>query len=261
MKPAVLMLALAACVAGAARPAQAEPSRADLARVGVQAPAGAREPLGLAFTDESGRPKTLRQAMDGRPALLVFEDFRCKTLCGPALSIVAAGIGRSGLRPGRDFRLVSIGLNPRETPADAIAFRDARLAGDPALIDGSRFLIGSAETIAQATRALGYGYAYDPVADQFTHPVAAFVLAADGRLTRVLPQTALTASDLRDAFAGADRGEVGDIVDRLALLCHGLIPLDGRNDGAVQTGLRAAALATLLAMAALAVFGFRRRAS
>ena len=260
MKPAVLMLILAACAAGAA-PTQAEPSRADLAHVGVQAPAGAREPLGLAFTDASGRPTTLRQAIGDRPALLVFEDFRCKTLCGPALSIVAAGIGRSGLRPGRDFHLVSIGLNPRETPADATAFRDARLAGDPALVDGSRFLVGSAETIAQATRALGYGYAYDPVADQFTHPVAAFVLAADGRLTRVLPQTALTASDLREAFAGAGRGEVGDIVDRLGLLCHGLFPLDGRNDGAVQTGLRAAALATLLAMAALAAFGFRRRAS
>ena len=250
---AVIGLALGA---GGAR---AELSRAALAQVGVRASAGAALPLGLAFRDQGGRAATLRTALTATPGVVVFEDFRCRTLCGPALSIVAAGVRQSGLVPGHDFRLIAIGLNPRETPSDAAALIASRLSDDAALARSSDFLTGSALAIQAATRALGYGYAYDPETDQFTHPVAAFVLATDGRLTRVLPETALTGADLRDAVHDAGRGQVGDLVDRLAVFCHDLIPLSGRYDGAIQTGLRWAGLVTLAGMAAGMVALARRR--
>ncbi len=252
MPLALMGLALAA-------PARAEPSRADLARVGVNVPAGASAPLALAFRDQGGRATTLGAALGGRPGLLIFQDYRCRTLCGPTLAILAAAVKPSGLEPGRDFRLVAIGLNPRETPADAAAMQQARLGGDPALAAASRLLTGTAAAIAAATHAVGYGYAYDPASGQYTHPVAAFALAPDGRVTRFLPEIALTGADLKTALGRAGRNEVGDLVDHLRLLCHELVPLAGRYDAAVQGGLRIGGVATLMLMAAAGAALVRRR--
>ena len=230
-----------------------------LAQVGVHARAGAQAPLGDAFLDQDGRRTTLGAALDGRPAVLLFEDYRCTTLCGPALAIAAHAIGDSGLSPGRDIALVAIGLNPRETPADARALRDARLGGDVELHASARFLTGNAAAVAQAARALGYGYAYDTASGQFTHPVAAFVLTPQGRLSRVLDQVNLTGPELRDAVGDAGRGGLGAVVDQLALICHGISIAAGRYNGVVALGLKLGALATLAAMAGgLALLSARR---
>ncbi|WP_158914496.1 SCO family protein [Caulobacter sp. S45] len=232
-----------------APPAMAEVARADLARVGVHAPPGARAPLDSMFRDQDGRALTLGVAKGEGPALLVFTDYRCTTLCGPALSIVAARIAKAGLHPGADFRLIAIGLNPKATTQDAKAMWAARLSGDPALLKASSFLSGSPQAIATTTAALGYGYAYDPATGQYTHPVAAFALAPDGRVTRVLSEVALNSVQLDNAIRDAAEGRTGDLIDRIALLCHGLSLVGGRNNAAVLTGLRIGGAATLFALA------------
>ncbi len=252
-------LALLYAAAGGVDPAGAEVSRADLAKVGVHTPAGARAPLDLPLRDQAGMATTLGAALHGQTGVLVFQDYRCKTLCGPALAIVAAGVRASGLKPGGDFRLVAIGLNPRETPADARAMQTSRLGDQPVLLSKSTFLTGDAAAIAVATAAMGFGYTYDTATDQFTHPVAAFVLSPTGLVTRVLPETALTGPDLRHAVQSADRGQVGGLVDTLRLLCHDLVPLTGRYDGAVQTALRLGGVVTVLAMLGAGAALFRRR--
>ena len=234
---------------GFALAAQADIAPQVLAQVGVHAVPGARAPLDAAFVDQDGRPVSLRSALAGRPAVLLFEDYRCTTLCGPALLIAAHAIHDSGLAPGRDIGLVTVGLNPRESFADARAMADARLASEPRLRAAARLLTGGQPAIAAATRALGYGYAYDPASGQFTHPVAAFVLTPDGRLSRVLDQVNLTGPELREAVLGAARGTLGSVVDQLALICHGISVAAGRYNGAVALGLKIGALATLGAMA------------
>lgn len=245
-----LLLAAGVLLVGPAA-AAAEPSRADLAQVGVRARAGSHAPLTLGFRDAAGVGTTLGQALRGAPGLLVFEDFRCRTLCGPALSIMAAALRTSGLRPGRDFRLVSIGLNPREGPTDAAGFARSRLASDPALLANAAFLTGPQSSIGPTARALGYGYAYDPSDDQYVHPVSVFALSADGALAAVLPQTALTGAALRDAVGRARTGRPGSLVAQLQLLCHGLLPLSGRYDAQIGSAVRFAALIFLAGFGAL----------
>ena len=43
---------------------------------------GAAVPMDLSFTDEAGQPATLGTAIAGRPAVLIFADYTCRTLCG-----------------------------------------------------------------------------------------------------------------------------------------------------------------------------------
>ena len=220
-----------------------------LAQVGVHATAGARAPLEARFVDQDGRQTSLGSALGGRPAVLLFEDYRCTTLCGPALAIAGHALQASGLTPGHDAALVSVGLNPRETPADARALRDARLQDEPRWRTAARLLTGGQAEITAAARALGYGYAYDLASGQYTHPVAAFVLTPDGRLSRVLDQVSLTGPALRAAIEDARGGTLGSVVDQLALICHGISVAAGRYNGAVALGLKLGALATLAAMA------------
>ena len=79
------------------------------------APPGAALPMTLNFLDERGRQTTLAQAIGGVPAIVIFADYTCHTLCGPILEFAAAGLAKSGLRPGADYRVVVIGLDPKDS--------------------------------------------------------------------------------------------------------------------------------------------------
>src|SRR5712692_10943364 len=105
--------------------AQAGVTQAVLDDVAVEPPSDAALPLGLRFSDDSGQPRTLGDVLAGKPAILVFADYTCRTLCGPVLTFVAAGLERSGLAAGPDYGLVVIGLDPH---ADLKSTRVAKAA-------------------------------------------------------------------------------------------------------------------------------------
>lgn len=253
-RPRALALGLALAAAGAAR---ADVTPAQLAQVGLHTPANATLPLDLPFRDGAGRATTLRRVAGGEPLVVIFADYGCTTLCGPALSVTAARLRETGLAPGRDYRLAVLGLDPASTPAQAQAFGAARLGEGAPLLAAAALLTGPAT--AQAARAAGYGYAYDAQAHQFTHPVAAFTVTPDGRISASLSEINLTARALRGALTAAGQGEVTGWTDQLALICHAALQAVGRFDGTILIGLRAAGVATLLAMAGALAWLIRRR--
>lgn len=245
-----LCVPIAACLALLAPRAALALTANQLATVGVAPPAHAAEPLGLTFRDQDGRAETLGMAMGGKPALLVFADYHCRTLCGPALVLTAAGLRDAGLRPGADYRLVVVGLKPDDAPAAARAMRGERLGADPALAHASSFLVGGAPAIAAATRAMGFRYVHDPVHDQYAHDAAAFALTPDGRLARVLSALNLSGPELRLALVGAGQGRLGSLGDRLRWLCvcYGFDPVAGVYDAGTDLALKLAGAATILLM-------------
>src|SRR6185503_19285554 len=116
--------------------------------------------------------------------VLVFADYRCRYLCGPALTLTADALARSGLRAGRDYRLVALSIDPRDRVADAAAFGRARLAAFPQVAAASALLVAAPADVARAAGSLGYRYRYDAATGQFAHMATAFVLAPDGRLAQ-----------------------------------------------------------------------------
>ncbi|ACA20105.1 conserved hypothetical protein [Methylobacterium sp. 4-46] len=209
-----LLIALAPCAARAGLAAS------ELAAAGLAPPAGARLPLGARVTDESGRSLALGEALGGRPALLVPVDFTCRTLCGPALAVVAGALGETGLRPGADYRLIVLGLDPKDGLAEGRALLGAQVA-DPALRAATVLLRADPAALADLTRSLGYRTAYDAEHDQYAHPSAALALTLDGHLARALSTLALDGPSLRLALLEAGRGAIGGVAGRLAVLCYG----------------------------------------
>ncbi|HEX5507710.1 MAG TPA: SCO family protein [Pseudolabrys sp.] len=237
-------------------------SRSELGKVAATPVADAQLPLATIFADENGKPLTLGRAVGTRPAVLIFADYTCTNLCGPILAFAAGGLEKTKLTPGRDFRLVVIGLDPKDSLAEAQAMKASRLAGDPALAQASVFLTGSADSIRKVTAAAGYRYAYDSEHDQFAHPAVAYVVSAQGRITRMLSGLGLTGSDLRLALVDAGDGRVGSFADNLRLLCYGFDPKLGIYTETITRWLTVACIATVAALAGtILLLGFKTRRS
>jgi protein SCO1/2 len=227
-----VIVALAAVVLTPALPADANFTAAQLASIAAAPPAHAALPLDLPFRDEDGRTATIGSAIGGVPALVIFADYTCRTLCGPIVEFTAAGLAKTGLRPGTDYRLVVIGLNPRDGLDTARAMRTAHIeAGNP-VGAGAIFLSGGEADIRAAAAAVGLHYAYDAEHDQYAHPAAAYVVDSGGRVRRVLSPLGLDGGDLRLALVDAGNGAVGSFADRIHLLCYGYTTILGYAAGA-----------------------------
>jgi protein SCO1/2 len=228
-------------------PACASLTPAQLRNVGVFPAANAAIPASLLFHDTDGKAARAGNALGGTPDVLLFTDFSCKTLCEPILTMTSAALVQSGLKPGRDFHLLVIGLRANAEPAKARAFVRPQL--DSRIAAATRILIADAPTLAAATHALGYRYLYDAEHDQFAHPTAAFVLEKSGKLAAVLSAPGLRATDVRLALLGAGTGAAETFADRLRLLCYCYDPATGIYTASIGRLVDAAAVFTLLALA------------
>ena len=193
--------------------------------------------------------------MAGRPAVLVFADYRCTQLCSPILTVTGATLAASGLAPGRDYRLIVVGFNPRATAADARAMIGGQIGFDTPVGRATFPLMGSQSAVERLTHSVGYRFAYDAENDRFAHPAALLIVTPDGRLSRVLTRAC---DHWRRCEAGADRGAKRRrrplSLAGFGLLCYGLGASVGRYVGPVRVALAAAGAATLLVVAAGLLF-------
>lgn len=246
-------LIVAGAVSGGLAPAQ-------LDKVEAAAPPGAAFPMSLRFTDVEGRNRSLSGIVGGQPAVVVFADYTCTNLCGPILAFAAAGLSNSGLTPGKDFRLVVIGLDPKDGPDEALAMKASRIGSDTPLAEASVFLLGNEAALDAATTAAGYHYVYDTAHDQFAHPAAAYVIAKDGRIVRVLSGLGLTGDSLRLALVDAGSNRVGTLLDQIRLHCFGFDAARGIYTASIAKILIVACCATVIVLiGGIGFMAFARR--
>lgn len=198
---------------------------------------------------------------DGRPVIVVPVQHRCPNLCGLSLETLGRAIEGQSYRPGRDFDLIVLGIDPRETP------QDARLSLER--LSRAAWKSRTASVVAEPaaakaiTGSLGYRYATDPASGQIAHIAAIAVLGSDGRLSRWLPGLGLRPADLHLAITEAGSGGVGGIGDRVGLLCFHYDPANGRYSLAITRVLAFAGGLTvviLVGFVGLALARERRRA-
>jgi protein SCO1/2 len=214
---------------------------------------GARLPLDAALRDEHGRAVQLGDFFDGKPVLLVFDYFRCETLCGTVLEQLSGALGALDLKPGADYALVAVSIDPRETPDDAARMKREHLAQGPLAADlgGLHFLVGTAAEVRRIADAAGFPYRYDPAIGQYAHP-AGFVLASPaGTIARYILGIAYRPLDLRLGLVEASRGSIAAPVAHALLLCYGYDPVTGRYNLAVHRLLVITGLLTIAAIGAL----------
>lgn len=252
-----------AMVCLAALPTDAAVTPRDYRDVGVTLPVNAAAPADVRVIDESGRTRTLGEFIS-MPSVLVFADYTCTTLCGPIVAFVASALEKSGLKAESQYRLIVVGLDPKDGAAAVAEMRREHLGSDALLTDATAFVTADQAAIARLTAALGYRYFYDAEHDQYVHPGAAYVLRTDGHVSRVLAGLGISSSDMRLALVEAGQGRIGTLGDQVRLLCSGFDPAHGAYNLMVSRLLAGGALATMLMLgggiALLALAGRRRPA-
>ncbi len=219
-------------------------SPAALNSAGIRLPPNARLPLQLSAADLSGKKRTFATALGGRRGFVLFADYTCKTLCGPALVLLTSALAQGGLAPD-SWRLLVIGIDPKDSATDARRMMLAEVPGK--LRAQTTFLLPESKTVAEASAALGFSYVYDKSVDQFAHPEVAYAVAADGRVLRVLSPLTLTTEDIRTVFSGPPETS-RDLYGRFRVLCYRFGVLSGIYDAPVETALKVVGVLTILFM-------------
>jgi protein SCO1/2 len=231
-----------------------------LSDVGFDQHLGDTVPLDAVFRDESGQAVKLGDYFGRRPVVLSLAYYECPMLCTVTLNGLASALDVLSFEPGRDFEIVNVSFEPKETPALAAAKKAAYLHRykRPGAAQAWHFLTGDAAQIRRLTDAVGFKYAWDEQTKQYAHASGIMVLTADGRLARYLYGVEYAPKDLRFAIVEASQGRILSPVDRLLLYCYHYDPTLGRYGKSVMAMLRVAAVLTLGGLGAM-IFGLRRR--
>lgn len=259
----LVALLLAMVGTGPSAAQRKEPLPKDLEGIGITEHAGARLPLDLEFTDEDGRQVRLGKFFSGqRPVVLTLGYYRCPMLCTLVLNSLVEGIKDLPWTPGREFEMVTVSIDPLETPTLAKLKKQNYLEeyARPGAAAGWHFLTGREENIRKLADAVGFGYRYVEERQQYAHPAAIFVATPDGRLARYLYGVVYQPKTMRLALTEAGEGKIGTTTDQLLLYCFHYDAQEGRYVLAATNIMRFGGATTALVVGLWLVASWRRGA-
>jgi len=257
----LLWLALLAWLPACAALAQASGERPSiLTEIGFDQRLGESLPLDLPLRDEAGNAVRLGDYFKGRPVVLTLVYYECPMLCTLTLNGLASALDVLSFDAGKEFEIVTVSFDPRETPELARAKKQTYLQRykRPGAEAAWHFLTGDADCVKRLTQAVGFRYVWDERTQQFAHPSGVMVATPDGRLARYLYGIEYAPNDLRLALIESAEGKIGTPIDQAILFCYQYDPATGRYGAAVMRILRLAAIATLTALGAFLTVMLRR---
>ncbi|HZK69001.1 MAG TPA: SCO family protein, partial [Paludibacter sp.] len=124
--------------------------------VGIIEHLGSTIPLDLQFVNEKSEKVSLRQLIT-KPTILSFVYFDCPGLCSPLLEGVGNVIQKSDLKLGKDYQVITISFNFRDTPEKAKQKKDRFVERySKGKGDGWIFLTTDSTTIFKITNTTGF---------------------------------------------------------------------------------------------------------
>jgi protein SCO1 len=247
----------------AAAPARAEDTRPHAVRdVGFDQRLGETLPLDAVLRDETGRSVRLGDYFGRRPVVISLAYYGCPMLCTLSLNGVASALKTLSFDAGREFEVVTISFEPKETPEQAASAKKTYMEryGRPGAAGGWHFLTGETAALAAITRAVGFRYAWDEETNQYAHPSGIVVATPEGRIARYLYGVEYAPKDLRFALVEASSNRIGSPVDQLLLYCYQYDPVRGRYGAAILRTVRFLGILTVVALVTLiAVLRHRER--
>src|SRR5215204_7325017 len=142
-----------------ARPSSGNPSTglpAALRDVRIEQKLDQQLPLDLVFRDESGQEVKLGQYFGHKPVVLAFVYYDCPMLCTQILNGMVTSFRVLPFQIGKEFDVVTISFDPRETPALAqakkkvyVGYLPEKMRADAS--NGWHFLTGDQANIEKIT--------------------------------------------------------------------------------------------------------------
>jgi protein SCO1/2 len=217
-------------------------------------------PLDAVFRDDAGRQVTLGQYFGTRPVILAFVYYQCPMLCTQVMNGLSSALKVIPFGAGRDYDVVLVSFDPRDTPAIAAEKKRAHLEYWSTQADAGAWhlLTGDEATIRRVTSSAGFTYQWDERSGQFAHVSGVLVVTPDGRLSRYFYGVEYSPKELRLALVESGEGRVGSAIDELLLYCFHYDPESGRYGLLVMNLVRLGGVMTMLFIGA-SLFLLRRR--
>jgi len=221
----------------------------------------AQMPLDAAFKDETGRDVRLRDYLQGqKPVVVAFVYYGCPMMCTQLEQGVVGALRMLSFNPGRDYEVVFISFDDRDTPQMALEKKATAMSKfrRPETTTGWHFLSGSKESITVVTNAANFHFNFDAKNNLFAHASGLLLLTPDGHISRYFYGVEFPARDLRLGLVDASAGKIGSPVDRVLLYCFQYDPATAHYSATILNIVRLGGIMTIAAMI-VAFFVFRRR--
>lgn len=228
----------------------------DLANVGITEKLGLKLSRQREFTNSKGEKVLFGDFFKkGKPVFFSIVYYNCPSLCNYHLNGVVDALKKVNLKPGKDFELVALSMDHRESVEIAETKRLAYVEsyGDVSTDTGWHFLLGTEENIKAIADEVGFGFAWNEKQQQFAHAAAAYIVSPELVLTRYLYGIEFQPQTLRLALLEGGEGKIGNLVDQIILFCFQFNPAKNKYTLYAWNVMRAGAVLMLFAILALLV--------
>lgn len=217
-------------------------------------------PLDLTFNDAQGNRVRLGDYFHDKPVILSLVYYECPMLCTQVLNGMVGSFKILRLSMGKEYDVVTVSIDPRETPELAAQKKAQYLKtyARKGSENGWHFLTGDQESIHKLAEAVGFHYVYDKETGQFAHASAIMVATPEGKLARYFYGIEYPAVDLRLAIVEASANKIGTVTDQLLLLCYHYDPATGKYGLVLTNIMRLGGILTVLAIGGFIVIMVRR---
>jgi protein SCO1 len=233
---------------------------AQLQNVGFDPQLNAQIPLDLPFVDEDGSNVQLRDYFKQKPVVLAFVYYGCPMLCNQVEQGVVGSLRMLSFTPGRDYEVVFVSFDPRESADMAAQKKKSALAHfrRPETASGWHFLTGKKESIDVATKASNFRYSFDTKNNLFAHASGIMLLTPDGRISRYFYGVEYPGRDMRLGLVDASAGKIGTPIDRVLLFCYQYDPSSATYSAAILKIIRLCGILMVLCIVG-GILIFRKR--
>src|SRR6476660_2970089 len=255
---AALLISAPACGQGMTKGMMSPPANVrppGLKNVGIEQHLDEQIPPDLSFRDETGKPVRLGDYFGKKPMILNLVYYNCPMLCGEVLSGLESALRVLKFDVGKEFDVLTVSFDPRETPDMATRKKAEFLKryGRAGAAEGWHFLTGPQESIDALTKAAGFQYQYDPKTGQFAHATAIALLTPGGKITQYYYGVEYAPKDLRLGLIQASQNKIGTLADQVLLYCYHYDPTTGKYGAIIARVLQLSALATVLGLGTLMI--------
>ena len=221
----------------------------------------AQVPVDTPFKDETGKDVRLGDYLHAqKPVVLAFVYYGCPMMCTQLEQGVVGSLRMLSFNPGRDYEVVFISFDDRDTPQGAAEKKATAMSKfhRPETATGWHFLSGSKESISAVTNAANFHFNFDAKNNLFAHASGLIMLTPDGHISRYFYGVEFPSRDIRLGLVDASAGKIGSPVDHVLLYCFQYDPATARYSATILGIVRLGGIMTIAVMI-VAFLIFRRR--
>ncbi|MBN2328838.1 MAG: SCO family protein [Candidatus Omnitrophica bacterium] len=221
----------------------------ELKGVGVDEQLNSQTPLDVPFTTAENKEVRFGDFVTGeKPVILNLAYFSCPMLCGLIWDGMLESLQSIPLNIGEDFDVVTLSIDPLETPSLAKVKKQNMLKqyGREGANLGWHYLVGKEENIRRITDAAGFNYKWVESRKEYAHPAVLIILTPDGRISRYLYGIQFDSQTLRLSLVEASEGKIGTTLDHFILTCFQYDPTANRYAPVAMNIMRMGGILTVL---------------